>query len=79
MELDLPKKTVICGVPQGSILGPILFLIYINDLAGICKRTLPFLFADDTNLFISGKNINEMVQELNNELREISTWLKINK
>ena len=72
-------KTVRCGVPQGSILGPILFLIYINDLASICKKTLPFLFADDTNLFISGENIEKMIEDLNKELMEISHWLKVNK
>ena len=72
-------KTVKCGVPQGSILGPILFLLYINDLASICKKTLPFLFADDTNLFICGDNPDEMVSDLNSELEDISSWLKTNK
>ena len=43
------------------------------------KKNMPFLFADDTNLFISGRNLNEMVMELNNELTEISSWLKVNK
>ena len=43
------KKEVKCGMPQGSILWPLLFLIYMNDLADVCKCSLPILFADDTN------------------------------
>ena len=72
-------KVVKCGVPQGSILGPILFLLYINDLANICRNTLPFLFADDTILFISGTGLTQIEEMLNLELREISLWLKVNK
>ena len=72
-------KIVKCGVPQGSILGPISFLVYIDDLANICRNTLPFLFADDTNLFISGSNLPQIEEMLNQELQKISLWLKVNK
>jgi hypothetical protein len=71
--------TVKCGVPQGSILGPLLFLLYINDLANICSKTFALLFVDDTNIFITGKNLHEIVSTLNEELKRISEWLKINK
>ena len=72
-------KTIECGVPQGSILGPLLFLIYINDLANICQYTMPILFADDSYLFINGTDVRKIELELNEELRNIASWLKINK
>ena len=51
---------VLCGVPQGSSLGPILFILYINDMCIVSTLFKPILFADDTNLFYSGKDIDEL-------------------
>ena len=78
-EISSSRKTMLCGVPQGSILGPILFLLYINDLVNVCEHSMPFLFADDTNLFTSGSNLLELATVVNDELKSISLWLKVNK
>lgn len=70
---------VTCGVPQGSILGPLLFLLYINDLP-LCSDKLHFiLFADDTNILYSHKDPKCLEIELNKELIKISNWFKLNK
>jgi hypothetical protein len=66
------------GVPQGSILGPLLFLIYINDLAK-CTNLFTLLFADDTTFLISGKNLDETIELLNIELKKISYWFRTNE
>ena len=73
------KQVIRCGVPQGSILGPLLFFIYINYLSAACDHSQPFLFADDTNLFISGKNICQLQQNMENDLMNIAEWLTANK
>ena len=72
-------KTLLCGIPQGSNLGPLLFLIYINDIANCSKILKIRLFADDTNIFLEGKDGLSLTQQMNSELINITNWLKANK
>ena len=75
---DTGLLEIICGVPQGSILGPLLFLIYVNDMFKASAK-VSIMFADDTNLFFSHANINEIFNTMNVELEKFNTWFKANK
>ncbi len=69
------KAVIKCGVPQGSILGPLLFLIYVNNLPNVSDLFFSVLFADDTNVFVAGNNLQELTTTVNIELDKLSAWL----
>ena len=73
------NRTVTCGVPQGSNLGPLLFIIYINDLCNVSNILKLVLFADDTNLFTSGHDLEHLTSIVTSELRKLQIWFNLNK
>ena len=76
---DSKLKNVDYGVPQGSVLGPLLFLIYINDLHQAIKYSKTRHFADDTNLLINNNSLKQLKKHLNMDLKQLCNWLKANK
>ena len=76
---DSQSKLISCGVPQGSLLGPLLFILYINDLQN-SSHILSFIcFADDSNVFFSHRDPNTLLNVMNRELNRVQSWIHANK
>ncbi len=81
VEIDGVRSSnlkVNCGVPQGSTLGPLLFLIYVNDMPNCSKKVAFRIFADDTALFYSSKNSNELQTTMQQEFQHLLDYCKAN-
>ena len=73
------NRVLSCGIPQGTILGPLLFLLYINDLPNCLMHSQPRMYADDTHLTLAGNSVDSIELNLNEDLASISEWLTANK
>ena len=73
------KAVVGCGVPQGSVLEPLLFFLYVNDIHRCSNKLRFYLFADDTNILYADKNLKALETTVNNELQNLCNWLTANK
>ena len=70
---------ITCGIPQGSVLGPLIFLIYVNDLPYVSKILKFYLFADDTSMYYDSENLITLQKTVNRELRKVRKWLEANR
>ena len=73
------EELITCGVPQGSVCGPLLFLLYINDISKVLLNYKVSLYADDTVLYFSGNKWNEVIAIIQNDLTLLSNWCSKNR
>ena len=79
MDSNSTVQNISCGVPQGSVLGPLLFIIYTNYLPNCLKQTKSILFADYTTIYLSSNDIAYLFTQLNQELQMLTDWFRANK
>ena len=72
-------QSITCGVPQGSVLGPLFFLLFINDLPNCCPSGKVRIFADDTNVFFHCDNIEELIKVSKIIMNQLHSWFTANK
>ena len=71
-------RDIVCGVPQGSILGPMLFLVYVNDISSVIKKCKYQLYADDTVIYLTGQTLDECTESVEPDLNRFVSWCKGN-
>ena len=82
VKINKSKSTIndiACGVPQDSVLGPLLFILYTNDLPNSLEHTHAILFADDTTIYLNSNNINSLYENVNKDLNSLYEWFNTNK
>ena len=79
VKVHLRRRKCFINFPQGCVLGPLLFLIFINDLPHASSKLTFYLFADDTNVYCESGDLTVLEKTVNKELKQIEHWLDINK
>ena len=69
-------RDIVCGIPQGSILGSLLFILYVNDMTYTSNALDFILFADDNSILFSHKDLNSKIDVVNEEMEEVSNWFR---